>query len=74
MPQSCRTTQEDAGPWLIRSVFGGDGGKRYRAPRDEEEREWVRIFAEHGIELRFEDERYASDRLIFFGRVIGPGP
>jgi hypothetical protein len=33
----------------------------------------VRLFAEHGIELRFEDEEHAPDRLIFFGWLLEDG-
>ena len=54
---------------MIRSAFGAREGKRYRPPRDDEEREWVRKFAEAGMELRFEVAEPGEHRLIFWGTV-----
>ena len=43
--------------------------KKYRAPKDQEEREQVKQFAKAGIELRFEDAEPGEYRLIFFGAL-----
>ena len=40
--------------------------RRYREPRADEEREQVRLFAEHGIEPRIVDEGHAPENILFF--------
>jgi hypothetical protein len=44
--------------------------RRYREPQDDEKRVMVRIFAEHGIELRFPDVPEGTQFLIFFGALL----
>ena len=41
--------------------------RRFRVPRTEKERVWVRRFAEHGIELLIVDERYGPTNILIFG-------